>query len=203
MKTTLSLTRLMLVALVALTGTLAMTPVAHAGHGYGHARYKGADRDWRSSRDERGPTVIRESSAGPAIAGLVGGFLLGQAYGHGHTNHVIVRNSPPQRYRYYDPYDDEYYSSLDDCPTSYGPHHQTRYVRVIEISSGRCVDSMQWADGNWRSCDQGQYSRNYGRNDDDCEYSRGRDHGRGWGRGGRWNHGNNGNNDNDDEDDGR
>jgi hypothetical protein len=176
-----SLQRLMLIAILAFAAVTTQTPAAHAGNAWGHVRYKGVDRSWRTARDERGPVVIRESGAGPAIAGLVGGFLLGQAFGHGHVDHVMVHDCPPPpRYRYYDPYDDEYYSSLDDCPSGYRAHHRARFVRVIEISSGRCVGAMQWCDGDWRNCD-------------DRDFSRLQDRDRG-----RWSH-----RDDDDEDDGR
>ena len=159
-----SLQRLMLIAILAFAAVATQTSAAHAGHAYGHVRYKGADRDWRTAHDERGQVVVRESSAGPAIAGLVGGFLLGQAFGHGHANHVMVHDCPPPpRYRYYDPYDDEYYSSLDDCPSGYYAHHRARYVRVIEVSSGRCVGAMQWCDGDWRDCDERDFGRLQGR----------------------------------------
>ena len=155
-----TLRRLMLIGIVALTSLGTMSTSAHAGHGRGQGHYKGDDRDWRWAHSERGPVVVRGSSAGPAIAGLVGGFLLGQAYGHGHSDHVVVHEcAPPPRYRYYDPYDDEYYGSLDDCPAGYCGHHRARVVRVIECSSGRSVGAMQWSDGGWRSCDDRDYGR--------------------------------------------
>ena len=99
--------------------------------------------------------IIRErsSSAGPAIAGLIGGFILGAAltsnaepvYVHHHyySRPVVV-------YRYYDPYDEYWYDSLDECHFRYG---HPRIIQVIDVRSGRMVRQLRYHDGGWHRFD--------------------------------------------------
>ena len=72
----------------------------------------------RSSCDSRGyggytRVIVRErsSSLGPALAGLVGGFVLGAAVSNAGVDHCYA--PPAASTYYYDPYCDERFSSLD------------------------------------------------------------------------------------------
>lgn len=136
--------------LLATTLVLALTPVAEAGH---HRRYKGVEY-----RRDGGPTrvIVRErGGAGPAIAGLIGGFILGTAVSHAQP--VVVHEHecapPPPRWRYYDPYCDEYLEDLDECRIHCRDHRHPRVVRVIEVSTGRCLRDLRWYDGGWHEED--------------------------------------------------
>lgn len=136
--------------LLATTLVLALTPVAEARN---HRRYKGVAYG-RNEAQTR--VIVRErSGAGPAIAGLIGGFILGAAVSHAQP--VVVHEHecapPPPRYRYYDPYCDEYLDDLDECRVHGRDHRHPRVVRVIEISSGRCMRDLRWYDGGWHEED--------------------------------------------------
>ncbi len=182
-------TRWTAIALIATTSLLALAPAANADHGRhrGAYRYKGMPVVHVEHRSSCGPRyVVREGSAGPLIAGLVGGFVLGS-----------VINSAPRRveyveqYRYYDPYEGDWYDSMD----SYW--HRSRYcrhprvLRVVEVRSGDCVRVIRWNDGRWNECERGGrwdrgYDRGYDRGDerdngryDDRRYD---DDGRGYDR---------------------
>jgi len=131
------------------TGLAAVTVLAFAGtafadHG-GFRRFKGVDNGFPRR------VIIRErsNSAGPAIAGLIGGFLLGTAVS-ANSHPVIVHEHycprPVAVYRYYDPYEDVWFDSLDDC--SFHRNHP-RIIEVIDIRSGREVRRLHFHDGRW------------------------------------------------------
>jgi hypothetical protein len=111
--------------------------------------------------------VIHEhsSSAGPAIAGLIGGFLLGTAMS-ANAQPVIVhehyRPHPVVVYRYYDPYGDDWYDSLDQCESG---HRHPRIIQVIDVRSGRQVRTLRFHDGGWRRVD-GDYDYDHEGDDD-------------------------------------
>jgi hypothetical protein len=158
-------------------------------------------RDRRYKRVQSAPVervVVRErsSSAAPLVAGLIGGFILGQAvssqsrtvvqhdsYDYGYSQPVEYPS-----YRYYDPYGDDWYDSLDQCEfQSGGP----RVVFVIDVSSGHRVRSLQYNRGRWnrydgdvvvyrggsrhRFGDSGYRYRSRERDDDHRRYRRGDD----------------------------
>ena len=131
-----------------------LTPAAQADHGRSR-RYKGMPG--------YGPPPVvtrhagyapyrvyseRHSSAAPLVAGLIGGFILGNAVAHA-APPVAVHAS----YEYYDPYCREDFASLDLYRSHLYRHHHPRIVRVIEIDDGACVDTYRWHDGGWRSYD--------------------------------------------------
>lgn len=138
--------------LLATTILLSLAPAAEAGHRW--RRYKGADCGNR--RVEVSRVVVREhSGAAPVLAGLIGGFILGAAVTQSHP--VVVRERecapPPPRWRYYDPYCEEYMDDLDECRVHARDHRHPRVVRVIEIETGRCVRDLRWYDGGWHEED--------------------------------------------------
>jgi hypothetical protein len=156
-------------------------------------RYKGV----QSSPVERVYVRERSSSAAPLVAGLIGGFILGSAVSQSRT--VVTQDDCDQpygyshpvaypSYRYYDPYGDDWYDSLDQCEFhSGGP----RVVFVIDVRSGHRVRSLQYRYGRWNRYDgdvviyRGGYRRHYGDSgyryrsrdsrDDDRRYRRGDD----------------------------
>ena len=103
--------RLVAIALLATTSLVTIAPVAEAGRRHDSRRYKHARHDRHSHR-----VIVRDSGAGPVLAGLVGGFILGTAISRQapvvvHEREVV--HAP--RYRYWDPYCDEWFVSLSAC----------------------------------------------------------------------------------------
>lgn len=139
-------------------GTL--VPAAEAGQRRGnghkvraweHGRY--VERVVRPHR-----TVIvrqRSSDVGPAIAGLIGGFVLGATMANA-ANAVEVRHA------YYDPYCRHEYASFGAYERHARHCDHPRVVRVIDTRSGDCVHTYAWRHGDWRC-------------EDDWDH-RGRDH---------------------------
>ena len=139
------------VALAAFAGT------AFADHDRGFRRFKGVGDGFGRER-----VIVRDhsSGAGPALAGLIGGFILGTAVSqshpvvvHEHRYYEPDRYCPPDRYyqpeyRYYDPYRDVYYDSLDECGEGY---YAPRVIEVIDVRSGQCVRRLRHHDGMWIS----------------------------------------------------
>ena len=121
---------------------LSTASVAYADHG---RRFKGAIPAYPVQR-----VYVREhSSAAPAFAALIGGFILGSAVANAHP--VVVREAPVYcapvaEYRYWDPYERVWYDSLDEC--AFHPYHPAQ-VQVIDVRSGRCVRSLRFHDGAW------------------------------------------------------
>jgi hypothetical protein len=145
------------------TGLLAASVLSISSTAFadrGGRRFKGVDR--HSDR-----VIIRErsSSVGPVLAGLVGGFIIGQAVSS-NAHPVIVHERRYERryprrpvvvYRYHDPYCDEWYDSLDEC--EFRGHRHPRVIQVIDLRTGRQVRSLHHHDGEWRDFDD----------DEDCE----------------------------------
>jgi hypothetical protein len=113
-----------------------------------------ADRGRRFKGVSEAPVqrvIIREhSSAAPAVAALIGGFILGTAVSassHPVIVHEPVYYAPPVAvYRYWDPYAHVWYESLDEC--RFHRYHPA-LVQVIDVRSGRCVRSLRFHDGAW------------------------------------------------------
>src|SRR5437867_2966156 len=80
--------------------------------------------------------------------GLIGGFLLGTAVSNAqpvYVHHYYSR--PVVMYRYYDPYDDFWFDSLDECQFRHG---HPRVIEVIDVRSGRMVRQLRFRDGHWQ-----------------------------------------------------
>jgi hypothetical protein len=102
-------------------------------------------------------------------AGLIGGFILGSALNsNGHP--VVVherhhyRPRPVVVYRYYDPYGDDWYDSLDECEFRRGG---PRVIQVIDVRSGREVRRMRYHDGRWNRISRDYDGRDFDRRDSD------------------------------------
>jgi len=99
--------------------------------------------------------VHEHSSAAPAVAALIGGFILGSAI-TANAHPVIVHEVPVYQpapvavYRYYDPYNEVWYDSLDEC--RFHPYHPV-VVQVIDVNNGRYVRSLRFHDGAWHRFD--------------------------------------------------
>ena len=146
MKTQARWTRWITAGLLAAT-VLSFASTAFADHGGSSRRFKGVRESFPAQR-----VVVRErsNSAGPALAGLIGGFILGAAV-TSNAHPVVVHersyyHRPVVIYRYYDPYEDDWYDSLDQC--EYRSHHP-RIIQVIDVRSGREVRTLRYHDGQW------------------------------------------------------
>ena len=147
-------------------GLLASTFVALAAPAFASSRrYKGV----QASAPQRVYVRDRSSNVGPVLAGLVGGFILGAAVTSNAQTRVVHEqtyyddepyyDSRPIQYssgyRYYDPYGDNWYNSLDECQfVSGGP----QVVFVVDIRSGHRVREMQYRQGRWNRCNDGYYA---------------------------------------------
>lgn len=137
-------------ALLATTSLLAIVPAASADRGK-HRRYKG---DRPSVRTVYQPVQTQRvyarhsSGAAPVIAGIIGGFILGTAVSHASDRSYAP--APVRSYVYYDPYYQRSFASLDECNGFHRAHrYRPRVIRVIEVSSGECVRTLQYREGDW------------------------------------------------------
>ncbi len=136
-------TRWIAAGLLAATVLSLATP-ASAGHG---RRYKNVGH----SAPYQSVVVTRHSSgAGPVLAGLIGGFILGATVAHAQpvVVHERVYSHPVASYRYYDPYERIWFDSLDDCEYGHYRGH-SRVIHVIDTGSGRHVRTLRYGDGHW------------------------------------------------------
>lgn len=150
----------------AVTLTFAQTAAADAPW----RRFKG-DGPWNGGRDrgrgseQRGWVHERHEyhGNGGALAGLVGGFILGSAFSHTHP--VIVHERycapaprvvyheryaapPPVQYRYYDSYCDTYFDTIAECTQHCDNHRHPQLIRVIN-DDGECIRTLHMTDGRW------------------------------------------------------
>ncbi len=150
--------------LVAIT-TSVMAPAAEAGRRRG-GRHKGQaecgsrnrQSDYGSGygrgRDRgRGRTVEirRGGDTGAVLAGIIGGIALGSALSR-------ASDCEPD-YAYVDPYCGERFASLDAYRANFRHHRHPRVIRVIEVDSGRCVNSYRYNQGRW--CDAEEWDEDY------------------------------------------
>lgn len=162
---TIKANRWVTVALLATTSLLSFAPVAQADRGHGKwRRYKGDRRVVVQSYNPHSAqrVYVRQSgSAGPAIAGLIGGFILGTAVSH--ASDRDYHRAPSRSYRYYDASCDESWSSLEECRLHFRDHRcGPRVIRVIETSSGECVRTLRYDGGNWNRYDEDDdYNEDY------------------------------------------
>ncbi len=150
MKLNVTMTRWITTGLLA-ASVLSIASTAFADHG-GRRRFKGVPDDFRGQR-----VIVREhsSSVGPVLAGLVGGFIIGQAVSS-NAHPVVVHEHyyhrrPVAVYRYHDPYCDEWFDSVDEC--EFRGHHHPHVIQVIDIRSGREVRSLHMRGGQWQEFD--------------------------------------------------
>ena len=128
------------------TMLLSTASVAFADHG---RRFKGVE-----AVPVQRVFVHEHSSAAPAVAALIGGFILGSAVSA--SSHPVFVSQPVYYahpyavYRYWDPYRGVWYDSLDECQFRY---YHPRMIQVIDVSSGRNVRSLRFHHGEWHRFD--------------------------------------------------
>lgn len=154
-------------ALAAAVVFLTLAPAAQADHGRRRAR---AACDTRIVREVWSPRygshfVYRErSSAGPVLAGLIGGFLIGTAVASSaRPVHASVE------YRYVDPYCGGGYASIDDYWSHSRRVHHPRVLRVIDVSNGECVRTLRYDGDRWQECGDRWDDRDRGYDGDDWD----------------------------------
>jgi hypothetical protein len=138
-----ALTVLLLVAFA----SASLAPVAVAG---GRTRYKRP----RPARHgvvrvvHRGPYIHYHRSEPGALAGFIGGLVVGTV-----LSNALPPAPPPPVYEYYDPYCHRNFVTVEAYDEHLFTHRHPRSAEVIEVHSGRCVDTMVWRDGRWCSRD--------------------------------------------------
>lgn len=136
----------------------------HGDHSYDS---RGSDRGrgqcYRGSSGasrERVIQVRRSSDALPALAGFIGGLVVGATLAVASERDVAYSESQYNRrnepdYGYYDPYCRESYGSLSSCSSHMRGCDHPRVVQVIDRSSGECVDTYRWQrNAGWVNDDQ-------------------------------------------------
>jgi len=143
--------------LVALASAL-LAPAAMADRD--HARYKRGGPVFRGRGvvrvAHRGPCFIERRPEAGTIAGFIGGFVLGSVLSS------APPPPPPPVYEYYDPYCRERFDTIEAYDEHLYRHRHPRRAEVIDVHSGRSVDTWDWRDGRW-------YSRDDPAGDDDRE----------------------------------
>ncbi len=146
------ITRGTLAALVALATVASLSGPASADRG---RRYKygpyGGPQVVNAYPVTRVVYTRRSSDAGPALAGFIGGLVLGSVISHAQPVHAYCPPPPCDDgpdYVYYDPYYHRSFASFDD----YACHrwHRPGVVTVIEVRTGRCVGEREWDGEGWR-----------------------------------------------------
>jgi len=165
--------RTVAVGLLATTAVLLLAPIAEAGNGRHHRRYKGMSRRVQQVGQACDSRVVishrsRHSNAGPVIAGVIGGLILGTAIGNAQARpvvheRVVVREA---RHRYFDPYCEQYYDDLDECRLASRDHRHPRIVQVIDSRRDECVETLRWEQGGWRQVHDDDW---YDGRGDDCD----------------------------------
>ncbi len=95
--------------------------------------------------------VERGDGAGPALAGFIGGLVLGSVIRSESAPCPRVAPAPcPSALEYYDPYCDESFGSFGACAAHMRDADHPRVIRVIDAASGDWVDTYRWYHGDWR-----------------------------------------------------
>jgi len=163
-------------ALFATMAVSAIAPAAFAGHGKGSKKNRGGD--YRGGGYSQPVVVERHSSsAGPAIAGFIGGLAVGtilsnhggdtyaeggyyddgyNGRGRGRASYgasVQVSNGyyGGSAYYYEDPWNGRRYDNLNAYRSQCNGHWPI--ARVIDARSGSCVQTVCWHDGGWHDYD--------------------------------------------------
>ncbi len=137
--------RALAVLLLAALASAALAPAALADRS--RARYKrGRPAGHGVVRVvHRGPYLIERHSDAEAIVGFIGGLVVGSVLSN-------ARPLPPA-YEYYDPYCHRHFVTVGAYDEHLYGHRHPRSVEVVEVRSGRCVDTLDWRDGHWCSRD--------------------------------------------------
>jgi hypothetical protein len=131
--------------LVALAGA-SLAPAALADSSHRRARHGHAAGPGVRHMVYRGPHSIERHSEAGAIAGFLGGLVVGSI-----LSSTPPPPPPPPVYEYYDPFCRRNFITVGAYDQHLGYHRHPRSVEIIERHSGRCVDTMDWRDGRWCS----------------------------------------------------
>lgn len=114
------------------------------------------DRDVRVVHRDYRPTstyiVRRSNSAGPAIAGFLGGLFLGAALAH----------AAPAGYVYEDPYCEQRFASLEVYHGHFVRNRHPGVIHVVARDRGDHVRSYRYTSGRWRAWDGNGYDARRG-----------------------------------------
>ncbi len=149
------MTRSVAIGMLAATAMLSIAPLAHAGNDkHRNRRYKGKSYSTphQVQRSHYRVSHSHHSGAGPVLAGVLGGIILGSAIGNARSEPIVVRERVvvrESRHRYYDPYCENWYDNLDECRMSSRDHRHPRIIQVIDSRHDECVKTLRWHRGNW------------------------------------------------------
>jgi hypothetical protein len=136
-----ALAALLLVALA----SASLAPDARADRGRGRSGHGRADGPGVVHVVRRGPYFVERHSNAEAIVGFLGGLVVGSI--------LSSAPPPPPAYEYLDPYCRRSFITVGAYDQHLSYHRHPRSVEVIEVHSGRCVDTLEWRDGRWCSRD--------------------------------------------------
>lgn len=94
----------------------------------------------------RGPVFVERHSDAGALVGFLGGLVVGSI-----LSSAPPPSPPPPAYEYYDPFCQRNFITIGAYDQHLSYHRHPRSVEVIELHSGRCVDTLDWRDGGWCS----------------------------------------------------
>jgi len=134
-----ALAALLLVALA----SASLAPAALADRGHGCTQRGRTAGHGVTLVVHRGPYFVERHPDAGAIVGFLGGLMVGSI--------LSSTAPPPPRYGYYDPYCQRNFVTVGTYGQHLRHHRHPRSVEVIEVHSGRCVDTMDWRDGRWCS----------------------------------------------------
>lgn len=135
-----ALAALLLVALA----SASLAPAALADHGHGRTKRGRSDGPGVVRMVHRGPVFVERHSDAGAIVGFLGGLVVGSILSS-------TPPPPPPAYEYYDPFCRRNFITVGAYDQHLGYHRHPRSVMVVEVRSGRCIDTMDWSDGRWCS----------------------------------------------------
>jgi hypothetical protein len=132
------------VLLAAALATALLAPAAEAGrhgpyrHGHGH-----------------GPVIIERHSDAGAVVGFLGGLVLGTIISNAQSAPPpVCERAAATDYEFYDPWCRTTFGSLDRYEDHLDRHRHPRTAEVVDVRSGRCVDTVRWSDGRWFAGDE-------------------------------------------------
>lgn len=133
------------VLLAAALVTALLAPAADAGrrgpyrHGHGH-----------------GPVIIERHSDAGAVVGFLGGLVLGTIISNAQSAPPpVCERAAATDYEFYDPWCRATFASLERYELHLDRHRHPRTAEVVELRSGRRVDTVRWYDGRWVAGDEG------------------------------------------------
>lgn len=123
-------------------------------------RYKGVREERVVVRPTR-TVIVRSYDPAPALAGFIGGVVLGTALSHAedYDAHVYVHEQPAcdqNAVSYDDPWCRETFASLADYRMHLRYHHHPRVVRVVRVYDGAFERTLCWHGDAWM--DRGDWS---------------------------------------------